>query len=84
MPLAGQGILWDFRYSDDVDTLLVSVNCRESLQMKLGFAGLGRMGANMVRRLRRGDIEVVAWNRSPDVTRDLAQECGAGFAGDRT
>jgi len=44
--------------------------------MKLGIAGLGRMGANMARRLRQGGIEVAAWNRSPEVTQALASECG--------
>jgi len=44
--------------------------------MKLGLIGLGRMGANMARRLRRGGIEVVAYNRNLDVTRTLAAETG--------
>jgi 6-phosphogluconate dehydrogenase len=44
--------------------------------MKLGLLGLGRMGGNMARRLRRGGIEVVAWNRNFDVTRGLATETG--------
>jgi len=44
--------------------------------MKLGIAGLGRMGANMARRLRRADIEVVAFNRSVAVTDALAGETG--------
>ena len=44
--------------------------------MKLGIAGLGRMGANMARRLRRGGIEVVAFNRSAAVTDALADEAG--------
>ncbi|MEZ5504364.1 MAG: decarboxylating 6-phosphogluconate dehydrogenase [Halioglobus sp.] len=44
--------------------------------MKLGMAGLGRMGANMARRLRRGGIEVTACNRSSDVTDGLAAEVG--------
>jgi len=44
--------------------------------MKLGLIGLGRMGANMARRLRRGGIEVVAWNRHTDVTHALAGETG--------
>ncbi len=44
--------------------------------MKIGMVGLGRMGGNMARRLRRGGMDVVAWNRSYDVTVDLAQECG--------
>ena len=38
--------------------------------------GLGRMGANMARRLQKGGIEVVAWNRDVKVTQDLAQETG--------
>jgi 6-phosphogluconate dehydrogenase len=34
--------------------------------VKLGFVGLGRMGANMVHRLLDGDHEVVVWNRSKE------------------
>lgn len=34
--------------------------------MRIGFIGLGRMGANMVRRLVRDGHEVVAFNRTPD------------------
>ncbi len=44
--------------------------------MKIGMVGLGRMGGNMARRLRRGGAEVVAYNRSPEVTRELARETG--------
>lgn len=44
--------------------------------MRLGMVGLGRMGANMARRLRRGGIEVVGYNRSHEVTRQLQQEEG--------
>lgn len=33
--------------------------------MEVGFAGLGRMGKNMVLRLLREEHRVVAWNRSP-------------------
>ncbi len=39
--------------------------------MRLGMVGLGRMGANMARRLSRGGHEVVAWDRSPDAARAL-------------
>ncbi len=39
--------------------------------MKIGFIGLGRMGANMVRRLLRSGMSVVAWNRTYDKTREL-------------
>jgi len=37
------------------------------MTQKIGFIGLGRMGANMVSRiLESGKIEVVAWNRSKE------------------
>ena len=48
--------------------------------MKIGLIGLGRMGANMARRLRRGGIEVVAFNRNTEVTRRLAAETGLAVA----
>jgi 6-phosphogluconate dehydrogenase len=37
---------------------------------------LGKMGANMARRLRRGGIDVVAFNRSAEVTDALVAEVG--------
>ena len=43
-----------------------------SKHMELGFIGLGRMGANMVHRLVLGGHRVVAYNRSPDKTREVA------------
>ena len=42
--------------------------------MKIGFIGLGRMGANMVRRLLRDGHEVVAYNRTAEKTREIAGE----------
>ena len=42
--------------------------------MRIGFIGLGRMGANMVRRLLRDGHEIVAYNRSPEKTREIATE----------
>ena len=44
--------------------------------MQLGMIGLGKMGGNMARRLRRADIEVVGFNRDDEVTAALARECG--------
>ncbi len=41
--------------------------------MDLGFVGLGRMGFNMVRRLRLDDHRVVAWNRTYSVTQGLTE-----------
>ncbi|MGF1547082.1 MAG: phosphogluconate dehydrogenase (NAD(+)-dependent, decarboxylating) [Thiotrichales bacterium] len=48
--------------------------------MNLGMVGLGRMGANMARRLRRADVPLVAFNRSEGVTRQLADETGVAVA----
>jgi 6-phosphogluconate dehydrogenase len=42
--------------------------------MQLGMVGLGRMGANMVRRLLKGGHECVVYNRSPDPVRAMAAE----------
>jgi 6-phosphogluconate dehydrogenase len=42
--------------------------------MQIGFIGLGRMGANMVRRLLRDDHEIVAYNRTAEKTREIATE----------
>ena len=42
--------------------------------MRIGFIGLGRMGANMVRRLVRDGHEVVAFNRTPERTREIMTE----------
>lgn len=36
--------------------------------MKIGLVGLGKMGANMRERLRRAGIEVVGFDRNPEVT----------------
>ncbi len=44
--------------------------------MRIALIGLGKMGANMARRLRRGGIEVVGYNRSDDITQQLAREEG--------
>jgi 6-phosphogluconate dehydrogenase len=42
--------------------------------MKLGMIGLGRMGANMTRRLLQGGHEVVVYNRSQEPIDELAAE----------
>lgn len=44
--------------------------------MKIALVGLGKMGANMARRLRRGKVEVVGYNRSYDIVATLAKEEG--------
>ena len=42
--------------------------------MELGIVGLGKMGSNMARRLARGDHRVIGYNRTPDITNQLAEE----------
>jgi len=44
--------------------------------MRLGMIGLGKMGGNMARRLRRADVEVIGFNRDTKLTEALAGECG--------
>ena len=44
--------------------------------MRLGLIGLGRMGGNMARRLRRASIEVVGFNRDRGAVDALARESG--------
>ena len=46
--------------------------------MQLGMVGLGRMGANMVRRLMRGGHECVVYDRAPQAVADLAKEKAVG------
>ena len=48
--------------------------------MQLGMIGLGRMGANMVRRLIRGGHQCAVYDRSPDAVRQLASEGATGAA----
>jgi 6-phosphogluconate dehydrogenase len=46
--------------------------------MQVGLVGLGRMGGNMARRLLAGGHEVVAWDRSAETVRGVAQEGATG------
>ena len=46
--------------------------------MQLGMIGLGRMGANMVRRLLGGGHECVVFDVSPDAVHELAREKAVG------
>ncbi len=46
--------------------------------MQIGLIGLGRMGANMTRRLMRGGHEVVAYDVSADAVRAIAREGATG------
>jgi 6-phosphogluconate dehydrogenase len=46
--------------------------------MELGFVGLGRMGLNMVRRLRRDQHRIVAYDRAPDIVKEAGREGATG------
>src|SRR5689334_25073966 len=46
--------------------------------MQIGMIGLGRMGANMVRRLIRGGHTCVVFDRSPEAVQKLAGEGATG------
>lgn len=46
--------------------------------MKLAIIGLGRMGANMARRLIQGQHEVVVYNRTQEKVKDMAKEGAIG------
>lgn len=45
--------------------------------MKIGFVGLGKMGFNMVTRLRQSDFTIVAYDRSASTLEDIAKKTGA-------
>jgi 6-phosphogluconate dehydrogenase len=47
-------------------------------RMQLGMIGLGRMGANMARRLMRGGHQCLVYDRSPDTVKALAAEGARG------
>jgi 6-phosphogluconate dehydrogenase len=53
-----------------------------SAAMRIGMIGLGRMGANMARRLARGGAQVIAWDRAAAARRALARERRVSIAPD--
>ena len=48
--------------------------------MRIALIGLGRMGANIARRLMRGGHEIVAFDQNPDNVRTLVDEGANGAA----
>src|SRR3954452_404231 len=48
--------------------------------MDLGMVGLGRMGANMARRLMRDGHRIVAYDVNPDAVTELAGEGAEGVS----
>jgi 6-phosphogluconate dehydrogenase len=51
---------------------------KEKTTMQLGMIGLGRMGANMVRRLISGGHECIVYDRSPEAVNDLVKDKAVG------
>src|SRR5438270_7670950 len=54
--------------------------CLGRQTMQIGMIGLGRMGANMVRRLIRKGHSCVVFNRSPQAVNELVKETAIGAA----
>src|SRR5580698_4289870 len=53
----------------------------EKRSMQLGMIGLGRMGANMVRRLIKSGHQCVVFDRSPDAVKELVKDKAVGATG---
>src|SRR3989475_5726549 len=48
--------------------------------MQIGMIGLGRMGANMTRRVLKGGHQCVVFDRSPHVVQELVEDKAVGSA----
>jgi 6-phosphogluconate dehydrogenase len=64
------------RQSDE--TINKSTTTKSKPAEQLGMIGLGRMGANMVRRLMKGGHECVVFDRSRDAVKELVKEKAIG------
>src|SRR5208283_1194684 len=53
---------------------------KEKTTMQLGMIGLGRMGANMVRRLIKDGHQCVVFDRSPEAVKELVKDHATGAA----
>src|ERR1700730_1598418 len=51
---------------------------KKETTMQIGMIGLGRMGANMVRRLIKDGHQCVVYDRSPDTVKQLVKEKATG------
>jgi len=56
----------------------VKTNMKKNSTMQLGMIGLGRMGANMVRRLIKDGHQCVVFDRSADAVKDLVKDSAVG------
>jgi 6-phosphogluconate dehydrogenase len=53
---------------------------KDKSTMQLGMVGLGRMGANMVRRLIKSGHQCVVYDHAPQAVKDLVKEKAVGAA----
>jgi 6-phosphogluconate dehydrogenase (decarboxylating) len=53
---------------------------KERTSMQLGMIGLGRMGANMVRRLLQNGHQCIVYDRSAEAVKELVKEKAVGAA----
>jgi 6-phosphogluconate dehydrogenase len=67
------------RFANEVSDLQITNSFRR-LHVQLGMIGLGRMGANMVRRLMRGGHSCVVFDVNPENVKKLIAEGATGAA----
>src|SRR2546426_11055891 len=67
------------RFNDRLWTVIDRTSEKEEF-MELGMVGLGRMGANMVRRLIRNGHQCVVFDRSPKAVSELVGDGAVGTA----
>src|SRR5215469_11336279 len=60
------------------ETQYCKIKKKKGVNMQLGMVGLGRMGANMVRRLIKGGHECVVYDQSPQAVEGLTKEKATG------
>src|SRR5215469_10763265 len=60
------------------ETQYCKIKKKKGVNMQLGMVGLGRMGANMVRRLIKGGHQCVVYDQSPQAVEGLAKEKATG------
>jgi len=83
-PIADSGHFADTRqcYRGSERTQRMVMRSRHELEQQehamqsIGMVGLGRMGGNMGRRIARGGLGVVAWDRAAGARAGLAAEAG--------
>jgi 6-phosphogluconate dehydrogenase len=70
----------DLQRNLDSFRIELSQQMKEVPKMELGMIGLGRMGANMVRRILRGGHTCVVFDMNPENVKQLASEGAVGAA----